>query len=129
MSISFLETFDLADSDTLKKLKEYCNKKFPDILVLMNINGCLCHRTSERINFVRQDGLNEGRFVNMMKHKRNFIYFREGSIQFLKSIMSHPRVKFAFYSTIIRPNIMPIILKLFENEKSLLNEYMKMLFD
>ena len=80
MSISFLETFKLADSDTLKKMKEYCDKKFPDILVLMNINGCLCHRTNERINFVRQDGLNEGRFVNMMKHKRNFIYFREGSI-------------------------------------------------
>jgi hypothetical protein len=81
MSISFLETYKLSDLETLKKMKEYCDKKFPDILLLMNVNGCLCYRDPERINlFLFQDGLNEGRFVNMMKHKKNFIYFREGSI-------------------------------------------------
>jgi len=81
------------------------------------------------IKFINVPGVSEGKFVIQLKHKRNFHYFREGTIPFLKSIMCHPRVKFAFYSTIIRPNIMPIILKLFEKDQPLLQEYMKTVFD
>ena len=40
------------------------NLKFPPILVLMNINGCLVHRTQEKINFLKQIPL----FKSMNEH-------------------------------------------------------------
>lgn len=43
--------------------------------------------------------------------------------------MSHPRVHFAFYSSIMRKNIMPIITKLFEKDMLLFQDHMMALFD
>ena len=68
-------------------------------------------------------------FVKMFKHKINYVYYRDGYLQFLRAIMSHPRVKFTFYSTIIRPNILPIILKAFDSDMGLLSEHMSAIFD
>lgn len=69
------------------------------------------------------------RKVEMFKHKKNFIYFRENNMLFLKGLMQHPRVKFAFVSTIMRKNIFPIILQLFKKEMGLFSEHMFSLFD
>ena len=38
-------------------LEKEINLKFPPILVLMNINGCLVHRTEEKIKFVKPESL------------------------------------------------------------------------
>jgi hypothetical protein len=74
-------------------LKELEANLFPPILMLMNINGTLIHRTSERIEFVQlknKDGeIDHGaeRNVKMFKHKKNFVYFRDSYMAFLKQIM------------------------------------------
>ena len=101
----------------------------------MNINGCLVHRTSDIIKFIRpdlpQDDLEDKfkRFVVCFKHKKNWHYFRDGYMLFLRRLMLHPRVKFAFYSSIMRQNIFPIIQKMFANEMGLMNERMDAIFD
>ena len=50
---------------------------------------------------------------------------------FLKAVMRHPRVKFAFNSSIMRKNILPIINNMFIqcDESGLFSEYMFCLFD
>ena len=63
----------------------------------------------------------------MMRVRINYIYFRYGHLEFLKAIMKHPRVKFAFYSMIPKSNLFPIIDKIFENDEDLLRN--KGLFD
>ena len=99
-------------------------------MVLLNINGLLVHRTSERINFIKLEGVNHPtKHIDLFKHKANFHYLREGNLAFLRSVMSHPRVKFAFYSTIMRQNITPIISYLFDKDMLLLQEHMMALFD
>lgn len=99
-------------------------------MVLLNINGLLVHRTNERINFIRLEGVNyPSKHIDLFKHKANFHYLREGYLAFLRSVMSHPRVKFAFYSTIMRHNIMPIISHLFEKDMLLFQNHMLALFD
>jgi len=127
---SFLE-FIKFDQESITALSSHIKKVYPPCLVLMNINGLLIHRTSERVNFVKSgdDSDKYRKQVDMFKHKQNFVYKREGHLEFLRSLMSHPRVKFAFYSTIMRQNIMPIITKIFEPDMLLLQEHMSALFD
>ena len=50
---------------------------------------------------------------------------------FLKAVMRHPRVKFAFNSSIMRKNILPIINNMFIQcgESGLFSEHMFCLFD
>lgn len=50
---------------------------------------------------------------------------------FLKAVMRHPRIKFAFNSSIMRKNILPIINNMFikEGESGLFSEHMFCLFD
>ena len=43
--------------------------------------------------------------------------------------MPHPRIHFAFYSSIARRNIMPIITEMFKADEALLEENMTALFD
>ena len=44
--------------------------------------------------------------------------------------MPHPRIKFAFYSTIIWDNIKPILVEMFGyDEKKLMNNHMAAIFD
>jgi len=44
-----------------KDLDKYINVEFPPILILMNINGCLFHRTkrNETIEFIKPDSDSE----------------------------------------------------------------------
>ena len=65
-------------------LEKEINVKFPPILVLMNINGCLVHRTQEKINFLKPESAEERqgelwkRWVKFFKNKRTFHYLRDG---------------------------------------------------
>ena len=43
--------------------------------------------------------------------------------------MQHPRVKFAFYSSIKRKNITPILLEIFKDDLGLYKEFMFAIFD
>lgn len=102
------------------------------MLILMNINGCLVHRTAEKVTLSNNKEMNEHkftRFVEYLKVKKNFHYYRESGLIFLDQIMSHPRVKFAFNSSIMRKNIMPIIMKMFDKNISLFQRKMCALFD
>ena len=45
LSISLMEFLKFKDLKIVDNFKETCEKKFPQILLLMNINGCLVHRT------------------------------------------------------------------------------------
>jgi len=56
MNVSILEFLKFhekeeSNDEFLKELKEYTCTTFPQILILMNINGSVCHRTSEIIHF------------------------------------------------------------------------------
>lgn len=70
---------------------------------MMNINGCLVHRTDERIEFIKHDAEDPKykKHIKFAKIKRYYIYWRDGYLNFLRSVMMHPRIRFAFYSSIM----------------------------
>lgn len=134
LAISFLEFMKKDQKELIEGMKKRCEDVFPPILVLMNINGCLVHRTDQIVKFLKPNDTSEnidswGRFVKMFKHKRNFVYFRDGYEAFLESVMQHPRIKFAFYSNIIRANIFPIIKHMFKDNLHVFSENMLAIFD
>ena len=53
MSISLMAFMEVTNIELLDKIRELEAKKFPPILMLMNINGTLIHRTSERVEFTK----------------------------------------------------------------------------
>lgn len=126
LSISLMKFLDLDHQKIVEKFEEIVEKKYPQILLLMNINGCLVHRTDAMVQFSGEE-----HYVKCFKHKKHSHYFREGHMAFLKSVMRHPRVKFAFNSSITRRNIMPIINNMFitSGEAGFFSEYMFCLFD
>ena len=126
---SFLVFVKYEHGEIISGLKEYIDKMFPPLLVLMNINGLLFHRTNQVITFVNQAHKKDDRWVETIRQGKNYVYLREGNLTFLKALMQHPRVRFAFYSSIMRKNILPIIVKLFEKETTLMQLYMRQLFD
>jgi hypothetical protein len=101
------------------------------MLLLMNINGCLIHRTSERIEFVKHDESEKyKKHVKMFKQKKfQYVYYRDSYLWFLREIMQHPRVNFGFYSAIMQKNIVGILLKTFEEDLALYHENMFGIFD
>ena len=140
--VQFLSTKQSKDEDKAflmelhKQLEEYIAAEFPKILILMNINGCLVHRTDEKIQFLKpQPGSEERndpkwqRFVTMMRQKKHSVYFREGYQIFLRSLMRHPRCEYGFYSAIMQKNIQPVLIKMFEGDDSLYHEHMFAIFD
>mmetsp|Transcript_18955 Transcript_18955/g.32383 ORF Transcript_18955/g.32383 Transcript_18955/m.32383 type:complete len:152 (-) Transcript_18955:449-904(-) len=134
LTISLLEFLKYELTELLERLKERVAQLFPPILVLMNINGCLVHRTPDRINFIKpkeKEGMDErfDRYVLCLKHKVNNHYFRDGFMSFLRALMTHPRVRFAFYSNIARQNILPIIQKMFKEDLGLIQEHLLAIFD
>mmetsp|Transcript_34701 Transcript_34701/g.53218 ORF Transcript_34701/g.53218 Transcript_34701/m.53218 type:complete len:260 (-) Transcript_34701:20-799(-) len=105
-------------------------------MILMNINGCLVHRTSEMIKFKKPKGQEKDpkfdRWVKTFKVKKNYIYLRDGYMEFLRLLMNHPRVSFSFCSAIMRKNILPIILEMFngnDDDLGLLQEQLFNIFD
>lgn len=59
--------------------------------------------------------------------KHHFHYYRPYYDDFLQSLIEHPRVKFGFYTSIMRKNVMPLMFKIFENPK--IKELKNNLFD
>lgn len=109
LSISLMKFLEFSDQNIVGTFSETCEKLYPQILLLMNINGCLVHRTKQQVQF---SGTTEY-YVKCFKHKMNHHYYREGHMAFLKAVMRHPRVSFAFNSSIMRKNILPIINNMF----------------
>ena len=102
----------------------------------MNINGCLVHRTDKRINFIKPAADSDerkdkrwNRFVTMMNQRKHSIYFRDGYLTFLRSLMRHPRCEYGFYSAIMQKNIQPVLIKMFEEDNGLYNDNMFGIFD
>lgn len=56
---------------------------------------------------------------------------RDGHLPFLEQIMTHPRVKFAFNSGISKPNIIPIMTKIFNKDDKmyLVQDHLYSIFD
>lgn len=121
-----------SNQEIIDALEEHLAKTFPPILFLMNINGSVCHRTKQRIAF---DKTEEGKLADIYQHVDFFklkgisVYFRDGYMAFLKGIMEHPRIKFGFVSSMMRKNILPIIIETFKQDMGLFSEYMFALFD
>lgn len=114
-----------------KNLQEIVDNEYPPILLLMNINGCLIHRTKDRIDFKKHTNDKKyKRYVKFVKIKMQTCYFREGYLDFLSSLMRHPRTQFGFYSAIMQKNIVPILLNIFEGDDiGLYHEHMFSIFD
>ena len=51
--------FESSYHNLLSGLEKEINMKFPPILILMNINGCLVHRTQQKINFLKPESADE----------------------------------------------------------------------
>ena len=51
------------------------------------------------------------------KHKGNHYYFRPGYKNFVKELVSHPRVELGFYSSIMRRNIIPAVFACFPSSE------------
>ena len=71
-------------------LETYVESEFPKLLLLMNINGCLVHRTDQRVEFLKPKeprenlkGTKWDRHVQMTKQKKHYVYFRDGYDLFL----------------------------------------------
>lgn len=129
--LSFLRHLEFKNEAFIEALDGHIKKTYPPLLLLMNINGLLVHRTSEMIQFtMEQDKQKFNRLrVQVFRQGKNYVYTREGFMSFLEQIMSHPRVTFSFYSSIMRKNILPIITKMFEKNMPLLEEKLHQIFD
>ena len=53
MSTSLMAFMEVTNIELLDELRELEANKFPPILMLMNINGTLILRTSERVEFTK----------------------------------------------------------------------------
>jgi hypothetical protein len=90
----------------LTDLKNLCCAKFP-LLVLVDLGGTLFFRSTDKA--VR------GAQFNFKKMK--YMYFlRPGHKEFLLNVNSHPRIKLAYYSSIMFKNIQPIMLEMFTDD-------------
>eukprot|EP00347_Sterkiella_histriomuscorum_P009715 403340158 len=78
------------------------------ILVLADIGGSILYRCSDRPDTQRKIDF---------QIKKHLHYFRPSFDLYLASILEHPRVKFAIYSSIMHRNIMPLMFKIFDNSK------------
>lgn len=119
--LSLLRFLEFKPEKLLEEMDQYIKETYPPILVLMNINGLLVHRTNEMVKFTKED--NEKAFkrqrVQVFRQGKNYVYTREGYMAFLTELMNHPRVYFAFNTAIMRKNVLSIISGMFKEEKSM----------
>jgi hypothetical protein len=59
LSISLLKFLQLDNKVLLEKLEKILSENFPPILLLMNLNGTLIHRTDKRVDFIKMKDANE----------------------------------------------------------------------
>lgn len=87
--------------ERLETLHQKVCGKFP-LLVLVDLGGTIFYRSSDK------DLRNNG----VYKRQQYAYFYRPGHRQFLKRVFSHPRVKLAFYSSIMSKNIQPVLYNL-----------------
>ena len=74
------------------------------ILVLHDIGGSLCFRNK---NQPKKD--NGETNPNFYFRKNVYIYVRPGALDYIRSVQSHPRVIFGFYSSMKASNITEVV--------------------
>jgi hypothetical protein len=95
-------------SEEFKALKSEVNKKFK-ILVLMDLNESIFFRTQDR---------DIGKKVDFQL-KRYKYFFRPRYSRLLHTLGTHERVTFAFYSSMMRANITPVLLEVCSSKPKL----------
>jgi hypothetical protein len=115
LTLSLLKHLEYGSKELLNSMEAHIKDKYPPLLLLMNINGLLVHRTKDQINFVKDQSFQDKRHVKYFRQGTNVVYPRDGHMSFLKAVMQHPRVRFCFYSSIMRKNIMPVLIELFKD--------------
>ena len=53
MTASLLTFLEFKDKDLIKTLMKIESENFPPILLLMNLNGTLIHRTDKKVEFAK----------------------------------------------------------------------------
>ena len=102
----------------MQTLKEAAAKKF-HILVLVDLGGTLFFRTMP---------CKMGRRNDFYLRKKQY-YWRPGARKFLAKLSRHPRVQLCFYSSIMRHNIVPVMLALLQDKEYQLHLFKFHLFD
>ena len=54
LSVSLLKSLSFENKDIIKQLESIISESFPPILMLMNLNGTLIHRTDKRVEFIKK---------------------------------------------------------------------------
>ena len=80
-------------------------------MVLVDLNGTIFFRTDKKDITSRS---------NDFKIKRYEYFMRPGFKSFLKRLFEHPRSKLIFYSSIMKQNLYPILLEIFDDKFGLL---------
>jgi len=86
------------------------------ILVLIDIGGTLLYRCSgNKLTYPMEKEGGKLKEVKLdFSIKRHHHYYRQYMQDFLSRLLTHPRVKLAFYSSITRRNLMPLLSKILE---------------
>lgn len=95
----------LTDDLCWDETQDYALQRF-HILVLVDLGGTMCYRTSEQIK-----GINRRPEYQVRHH---FHYFRPYNTNFIKALITHKRIKLAFYTNITRKNAMPLVYRIFQ---------------
>lgn len=90
-----------------KKIKDAVQQKFP-ILVLIDVGGTIMCRTGNKLPVERR--LNK----EFCQIKMHYHYYRPQFDSFISKIISHPRAKLGFYTSIMKKNVMPVLFKIFD---------------
>ena len=104
------------------------------MLVLMNLNGVLLYRTKDPIVFKRPKGVKHygpKAWIRIFfdDENRTRCYFREGHMEFLNTLMKHPRIKLGFYSSMQRKNMDGILDFMWREDSGLPMEKDIVVFD
>jgi hypothetical protein len=74
------------------------------VLLLMDIGGSILFRSGTELQCDRKPDF---------KVRKHYHYVRPYYDDFIRTLMEHPRVKFAIYTSITKRNAMPVLQKLF----------------
>ena len=92
----------------LEKVKEDAQKSDP-ILILIDVGGSILYRSGKKLNLAERQSGKSYCQIKMHHH-----YYRPNFDIFLQQLISHPRVQLAFYTSIMRKNVMPLLFKIFD---------------
>lgn len=103
-----LDKFELHKSFAdLAKLETSVGNRFP-VLLLIDVGGSILYRASEKLSVAK---MTSAQYCQIKMHHH---YYRPGFQTFLARLITHPRVKLGFYTSIMRKNVMPLLFKIFD---------------